>query len=43
VSPYNELDKWAQSLKNKELVAKVNADPHHPNFAIPEDLTPEGG
>ena len=32
-----------QSLEEKGLFQKVSADPHHPNFAIPGELAPEGG
>jgi len=43
VSPYNKLAKWVKSLEEKGFFAHAPSDPHKPNLAIPEDLTPPGG
>ncbi|OAL07517.1 Isochorismatase hydrolase [Phaeosphaeriaceae sp. SRC1lsM3a] len=43
VSPYNKLAKWVKSLEEQGFFSKTSSDPHHPDFAIPEVLKPEGG
>jgi nicotinamidase-related amidase len=43
ISPYNKLAKWVKGLEDKGFFARTSPDPHRPDFAIPEVLTPKEG
>jgi nicotinamidase-related amidase len=43
VSPYNKLSKWVKSLEEKGFFTHEGADPHHPNYAIPDQIVPPNG
>jgi len=43
VSPYNKLAAWVRSLEQKGFFGTLGADPHAPNYAVPETLAPPNG
>jgi len=43
ISPYNKLAKWVRGLEKKGFFGTAGADPHQPNFAVPEAVAPPNG